>query len=344
MDGADAVAKKRIGIGRVRAASRARSLGFAVLLSAVLLCSQLASFSFSQTPEYIYSVSVDRVILDISVRGSEGQLIRGLPQESFHVYEDGQLQKIKSFENEDLPLAVGLVIDNSRSMRPKRAEVVRAALAFIESSNPGDEMFVVNFDDAPELALPLGRAFSNDAAELKTALTGNDADGRTALYDAIVMGMDHLRAAHLERRVLVVISDGGDNASRHTLQQALTAVRNSNVSIYSIAISDPDAMEQNVTVLKRFSGESGGEFFIQPSLKEIGRICRQIAGNIRIQYTLTYSPANKAHDGSYRKIRVVVDAPRMGKVSILTRPGYLAPSDRASKKSAQGKNQEREHP
>lgn len=285
-----------------------------------------ASSPQQQQQDYTFSVSVDRVLLDVTVFGRNHELLRGLPKESFRVYEDGQLQQIRSFESGDVPVAVGVVIDNSRSMRPKRAEVESAALAFIESSNRGDEVFIVNFDDDVQLALPAARPFSSDLAELKTAISSSSPDGRTALYDAIVRAMEHLQLAHLERRELLIISDGGDNASRNTFHQVLTRVQRSNVGVYSIALADPNAPEQNIPVLKQLSRESGGEFFLQPGLRDVHEVCRRIAADIRTQYTLSYSPTNKAHDGAYRKIRVVVDAPNKEKVVAVTRPGYLAPS------------------
>ena len=309
-----------------------------LLLTATLVI--LAPTSFAQQEEYKFSVSVERVVLDVSVRRQDREALRGLPKSSFHVYEDGRLQEITSFESEDAPVAIGLVIDNSRSMRHKRAEVADAALAFINSSNPGDEFFVVNFDDRAALAMPAGRPFSSDPAELRKVVSENTADGKTALYDAILLALEHLGKAHLERRELIIISDGGDNASRHTFQQVLTLVRRSNAGVYSIALADPDALEQNIPALRKLSVESGGEFVLQPELKDIDSTCRRIARDIRMQYTLGYSPTNKAHDGAYRRIHVVVDSPG-GKITVLTRPGYLAPSKPAQTEANHGGTQTR---
>ncbi len=276
---------------------------------------------------YTITSTVDLVMLDVSVLGKNGGFRSGLEKDNFRVFENGQLQQINSFHPQDQPISIGLVIDNSRSMRPKRAEVTGAALALVRASNSQDEVFIVNFNEKVEMGLAAGKIFTHDLAELETSITRTRADGMTALYDAIAAGIDHLKAAHFERRALVIISDGRDNASHISLRQLSDMVQQSNVGLYTVALPDPDDPEQNTKILKRLSAASGGKFFSPPSVAEVVKVCQTIAKDIRARYTLSYTPANRTRDGSYRKIRVTVITQERENLSILTRPGYRAPSD-----------------
>jgi Ca-activated chloride channel family protein len=227
---------------------------------------------------------------------------------------------------------VGLVVDNSGSMKPKRAEVVAATLDFASASNPQDEMFAVNFNDSVSFDLPRNTPFTDQPAQLRLALSGIEATGRTALYDAVSDAVEHLKRGSHEKKALIVVSDGGDNISRHTLSETLALAVKSDAIIYTIGIFDPDDPDQNPHVLKELAKATGGDVFLPETTKEVLTICRRIALEIRNQYTVTYSSTNKKSDGSYRKIKVKVDSPDHGHVAVRARAGYYAPSNNEARR------------
>ena len=253
------------------------------------------------------------------------RLFPDLSKNDFQVYEDHVLQSIKHFSHEDIPVTVGLVIDNSGSMGPKRADVIDAALSFARSSNPRDQMFVVNFNEHVTYGLPAEIPFSDRQDLLQRALTAIHTIGETALYDAIASSLDHLKQGKCDKKILIVISDGGDNASKHSLAQVIAMAKASDAIIYTIGIFDEQDGDQNPGVLKRFAKETGGEAYFPESSKEIASICEGIARDIRNQYTLAYVPTNQKLDGGYRTIDVRVFAPKRGHLSVRTRTGYTVP-------------------
>ena len=226
---------------------------------------------------------------------------------------------------------MGLVVDNSGSMRSKRPEVIAAALAFVRSSNLQDEMFVVNFNDSASFGLPRNMPFTDQPDQLKSALSDVEATGKTALYDAISDAVEHLRQGFHDKKALIVVSDGGDNASRHTLSETMAAAVKSDAIIYTIGVFDQDDPDRNPHVLKRLADATGGEAFLPESIKDVQTICERIALEIRNQYTVTYISSNKKQDGSYRKIKVKVDAPDRGHLMVRARPGYYAPPNTEAK-------------
>jgi Ca-activated chloride channel family protein len=245
-------------------------------------------------------------------------------KEDFQVYEDHILQQIKNFSHEDLPVTVGLVIDNSGSMASKRTDVIAAALLFARSSNPRDQMFVVNFNENVSYGLPSGIPFTDRLDQLQLGLSDIKAIGETALYDAIAVALDHLQQGSCDKKVLILISDGEDNASKHNLPQVIEMARHSGAIIYAIGIFEQDG-DQNLGVLRRFAKETGGEAFFPESSKELALICEGIARDIRNQYTLAYVPAITKQDGGYRVIEVKASSPGHGRLSIRTRAGYFVP-------------------
>ena len=282
----------------------------------------------NQEGSYAIRTNVDLVVLQAIVRDHKGAPVSGLTRENFQVYEDKVPQQIESFSHEDIPVTVGLVIDNSGSMRPKHSDVVGAALAFARSSNPKDEMFVVNFNERVSMGLPANSPFTSDAAQLETALSRNVITGMTALYDAIAAGLEQLQKGKWDKKVLIVVSDGGDNASKHNLAQVMSMVNQSNAAIYTMGIFDDTDEDRNPRVLKHLSGASGGEAFFPKSLQEILPICEQIAHDIRSQYTITFIPENKKQDETYRTISVKAREASGGRrLSVITRAGYSAPSN-----------------
>ncbi len=297
---------------------------FLSIVPAVAGAQQATQSQPSDAP-YTFNVSVDEVVLHVTVRNREGTPVAGLGKENFQIYEDGALQKTKYFSHDDVPVEVGLIVDNSGSMRSKRAEVLAAALAFARSSNPQDQMFVVNFNEHVSFGLPENMPFTDEVDQLQSALSRISANGETAIYDAVAAGLDHLKKGNRDKRVLIVISDGADNASKHKKEQILAMVARSDAIIYSIALFDEGDPDQRFGVLKQLAKAAGGETFLPESMKDVVPICERIAHDIRSQYTLAYVPTNRKQDGTYRTVQVKASAPGRGRVSVRTRAGYYAP-------------------
>ncbi|MGA8621903.1 MAG: VWA domain-containing protein [Candidatus Sulfotelmatobacter sp.] len=276
--------------------------------------------------DYTIRVNADLVILHATVEDHKGTPVSGLDKKDFQVYEDGIPQQIKYFSHEDIPVTGGLVIDNSGSMGPKRADVVAAALAFARSSNPQDQIFVVNFNEKVSFGLPDDIPFTDNVAQLEVALSKIAANGETALYDAVAIALEHLKKGTRDKKVLVVISDGGDNASKRNLAEIMALIGNPDVIIYTIGIFGEEDPDRNPGVLKRLAKDTGGEAFFPESSKDVVSICERIAHDIRTQYTIAYVPTNRKLDGSYRVIEVKANAPGHGRLFVRTRTGYYAPS------------------
>jgi Ca-activated chloride channel homolog len=275
-------------------------------------------------------VPTDLVALRVTVTDDKGQFVPNLQQDNFRVFEDKVEQKIAVFSNTDVPVTMGLVIDNSGSMREKRAQVNAAALTFVKTSNPQDEAFVVNFND--EYYLDTEHDFTSDEQELNEALSRIDTRGSTALYDAIVGSLDHIKKGHKDKKVLLVITDGDDDASRMTLEQALKAAEQSNAAIYAIGVfSDDDRkndkrmVRHSKKVLAELADATGGMAYFPDSLDQVEPVCAQVARDIRNQYTIGYYPSNTVKDGSFRSIQLQLIPPRgRGKMFARTRSGYYA--------------------
>ncbi|HKE57389.1 MAG TPA: VWA domain-containing protein [Pyrinomonadaceae bacterium] len=270
-------------------------------------------------------IYIDLVVLHASVQDRKSIPVSGLGKEDFQVYEDGVLQQIDFFNHEDIPVTVGLVIDNSGSMRPKRTEVIAAALAFARASNKKDQIFVVNFNEHVSFSLPANTPFTDKPAQLEFALSKIAADGMTALYDAVAAALEHLKWGNRDKQVLIVISDGADNASRHNLASLMALARHSEAIIYTIGLYDRDDPDRNPGSLKQLAKATGGEAFFPESVKDVLPICDRIARDIRNQYTLSYTPTNTRYDGKYRVIEVKAKAPGRDRLMVRTRAGYYAP-------------------
>ncbi|MEN6536661.1 MAG: VWA domain-containing protein [Bryobacteraceae bacterium] len=280
-------------------------------------------------------MDVALVVLHATVSDRQGGFVSDLGEQDFVVYEDGVPQRIRLFRNEDIPVTVGLVVDHSTTMRPKLAEVTAAARTFVRSSNREDEMFVVNFNEIASLGLPGMIRFTDSTAELETAITAAPTGGQTALYDAIAMALEKLQAGSRDKKVLIVVSDGGDNVSSHSLSQVMKLAGQSSAVIYTIGLFDENDPERNPGVLKRLAQETGGEVFFPSQLSEVVAICERIARDIRHQYTIGYVPTNLARDGAYRAIRVRARAKGHDRLSVRTRTGYIAVGEtRVEEKSA----------
>jgi len=270
------------------------------------------------------TISVDTalVVLPVRVTGANGDFVSGLTQKQFRVYEEGRPQEISLFQQEDTPVTVGLVVDHSRSMAPNLPNVATAVSAFAQSSNPDDEMFVVDFSDKVSVELPGGKPFTSKPRELAQAVSEVSARGMTALYDAVAEGLKHLELGRLEKKALIIVSDGGDNASGRNYADVLEMARRSQVVIYAIGLIDSHE-EQNPGVLRHLCKDTGGLAFFPTEGQSISNISTSIAHDLREQYTIGFVPEKK-YDDSFRKIRVQVRADGRGKLQARTRSGYFA--------------------
>ena len=304
-------------------------------LGALLLMppAALQTENLQDTQPYTISLNVDQVMLDVSVVDHDGKFVSGLVAENFKVYEDGRPEEISYFLKKDVPVSIGLAIDNSASMHGKRAEIVGAAMSFVEASNPHDEMFVVHFNEDVRFALGTAGPFTNDPLKLRGAFLRMIAAGQTALYDAVSQAIDHLGKGKHDRKALLVISDGGDNASQHGLKETLQLVQASHVVVYTISLYDPSNRDQKPRVLRRLAKASGGESFFPKELDQIGSICHGIATDIRNQYLLAYRSSNSKRDGAFRHVRVTLDSPAAKRLVVRTREGYFAPTEKGAKGS-----------
>jgi Ca-activated chloride channel family protein len=274
---------------------------------------------------FVIRKNVDEVLLHATVIDNRLRMVTDLDRNAFTVFEDGKPQTILSFRHEDIPVAIGIVIDNSGSMREKRAKVNQAALNLVRSSNPQDEVFVVNFNDE----YYLDTDFTNDLLKLKEALEKIDAKGGTALYEAVVASAEHLKKdARLERKVLFVVTDGEDNASRETLEQAVKQLQEENgPSVYAIGIlGDEEHPKRARRALDIIAQRTGGLAFFPKTLDEVDEISRQVAHDIRNQYTIGYQPTNPRSSGGFRTIRVEAKSKGHGKLEVRTKSGYYAGS------------------
>ncbi len=269
---------------------------------------------------------VELVVLHATVLDEKGNFVPDLKPDNFRIFEDKVEQKIALFKREDLPVTMGLVIDNSGSMRSKRSRVNAAALTFVQTSNPKDQIFVVNFND--EYYLDLDRDFTDDPRELKDALERIDSRGSTALYDALIGSLDHLKKGSRDKKVLLVITDGEDNASRKDLSYATQAVQQSSAIIYAVGLFSDDShqeVKRGTKALKVITEATGGQPYFPKNVEEVESICAQIAHDIRNQYTIAYYPSNAKRDGTFRAVQLQVTPPRgRGKMTVRTRTGYYA--------------------
>jgi Ca-activated chloride channel family protein len=272
------------------------------------------------------------VDLHATVMDQSGHLVTNLPREAFTVYENGVKQEIRDFRREDVPVSLGLIIDNSGSMRDKRAKVEAAALALVKDSNPQDEVFVVNFNDEAYNDLPNGKDFTSNIQEMEQALKRIDSRGGTAMRDAMRMAIDHLKEkAHREKKVLVVVTDGNDNSSLISLENLVKASQQTGVLIYSVGLlseEQPEEARRAEQALNALAEATGGEAFFPKDVSEVERIAHQVAHNIRNQYSIVYAPADQTMDGTFRKIQLVVNAP--GNLKVRTRSGYYATPDQGT--------------
>ncbi|HEY3838338.1 MAG TPA: VWA domain-containing protein [Bryobacteraceae bacterium] len=279
----------------------------------------------------IESAGTHLVVCDTTVQDKSGRPVTDLKQSAFTVSENGVKQEIRLFRHNDGPVSLGLLIDNSGSMRDKRNSVEAAALELVKASNPGNEVFVVNFNDEVHFDNPHGKNFTTDRQEIQEALTRIDSRGDTAIWKAIVDSIAWMKKAHRETHVLVVVTDGVDDASHLKLEDLVRSAQQSDVTIYVIGLladeekrSAHDARRQ----LSLLAEATGGEAFYPHKLADVERIAQQVARQMSSQYVIGYKPSNEALDGAFRRIKVTVKA--AGRPTVRTRTGDYAAADPAS--------------
>ena len=283
----------------------------------------------SQSGVFVFRKDVDEVLLHATVVDDKQHIITNLDKNAFTILEDGKPQSIISFHHVDIPVAMGILIDNSGSMREKRSKVNQAALNLVRSSNPRDEVFIVNFNDEQYL----DQDFTHDLRKMKEALEKIDARGGTALYDAVVASADHLRQnARLEKKVIFLVTAGEDNASSETLEQAVKQLQQEGgPSVYTIGIlGDEDHPKRARKALQIIADRTGGISFFPKTLDEVDNISRTIANDIRNQYAIGYKPTSPKKAGEFRQIRVEAKAKGHGKLVVRTKTGYYAGTEAAS--------------
>jgi len=292
------------------------------LLPAACLAQDKAPAKGDDGADAVFSADTQLVPLNVTVTDKTGHLVTNLPRTAFQIFESGALQQIKDFKREDVPVSMGLIIDNSGSMRDKRQGVESAALALVRDSNPQDEAFVVNFNDEAYLDAD----FTSDIKAMEQGLTKIDSRGGTAMRDAIRMSIDHLNEkAKRDKKVLLVVTDGNDNASVATLDAIVHQAQQEDVLIYAIGLlSEEDKKEAGKAkrALNLLVESTGGQVFYPKDVSEVDKIAHEVAHDIRNQYTITYSPTNAALDGSFRPIKIAVKA--AGSPVARTRTGYYA--------------------
>jgi Ca-activated chloride channel family protein len=271
-----------------------------------------------------FTTESELVVLHVTVKDQQGRYVPGLPQDAFSIFEDNRPQSVSFFSSEDAPVTVGLLVDNSGSMQPNRDLVLAASMAFVERSNPRDEVFALTFNETIQAALPQEMPFTSDPAVLRDALAhAISTRGRTALYDALAAGEEYLARGQFERKALVVVSDGGDNASATTFEEILNHTQASNVVIHAVGLVDAVDEDANPKRLKQLAQASGGVVFQPRSAKQVAEAIARVALDIRSAYTLGYVPAS-ASSGGFHRIRVAVRSPGGRNVVVKTRAGYMS--------------------
>jgi Ca-activated chloride channel family protein len=271
--------------------------------------------------QIIIRADVNLVQVNMRVTDSEGHSVPGLKKENFELFVDGVRLSISQFQDEDAPVTAGIVVDNSASMGPKREEVIAAAMAFARASNPRDQMFVVHFNEQARFGLPESTPFTSKVDELQAAISKMEVGGTTALYDAISLARSRFRRAFYGRKVLLVITDGGDNSSKASFADVLKGAIGDGAVVFAIGIFDKDNADSNPGLLTQLAQATGGEAYFPTEISAITSLCEQIAGEVRRQYTIAFKGEE---DGKYHRIRAAASAPDRGPLTVHARAGYFA--------------------
>ena len=272
--------------------------------------------------------NVDLVLVNVAVANSDDRFVSNLKAGDFSLVDGKHPQQIRYFSSEDAPLSIAIVLDTSRSMRNNFAQARSAAMEFFQYSNPRDEFAVVTFADRPRLLA----GFTDTPGEIEAALQPVEADGFTALWDAVYVALAEMRKAHYGRKALLVISDGGDNQSRYTLGEIKSILKEADVQLFAIDIYEryPKTAEEKsgLLALDEVAGVTGGRVFLTHDAEDIHEAVKQISDELRTQYVLGYSLSPSARDGKWHKIKVSMNAPNSKKLRVYAKKGYYAPVDR----------------
>jgi Ca-activated chloride channel family protein len=275
-------------------------------------------------------IDVDLAIVNVTVTDPHDRLVTGLEPDNFRVFENNVEQEIQYFSSEDVPISIGVIFDISGSMANKVGKAKEAALQFFKTANPQDEFFLLSFNERAEVMSP----FTNSVEDLQSRLLSASAKGRTALLDAIYLGLTEMRTARNAKRALLIISDGGDNHSRYNENDIKRLVREADTQLYSVGIFDPLDYRSRTpeelsgpSLLSEVTALTGGRAFTVENINELPDIAAKIGAELRNQYILGYHPSNKSHDARWRKIKVKLRAPKgLPPLSIYAKTGYYAPS------------------
>lgn len=270
----------------------------------------------------VFSTRTEVVTVPVIVLDSAGRRVTGLTQNDFRVYEDGRPVSIVAFQQGDVPITLGLVVDYSLSMRSKLPAIVEAVKAFAESTRPGDEMFVVRFNDQIVFDASPEQPFSSDAGRLAAALEQGTPGGATALYDGLIEALQHLRQGTRDRKALIVVSDGGDTTSGRTLAEVVRTAQQSDAVIYVIGLRDATDSKRDLNALKGLASRSGGEAVFPAAEADVARALRRIAQDLREQYTIGFTPGSPTAGERVRKIEVKVSANGAGRLRVRARSSY----------------------
>lgn len=279
-----------------------------------------------QEPRTVFRSQSDLVVLHVNVFDGRSDAVPDLPQSTFHVLEDDKRQDITFFSGADVPVAVGLILDSSGSMIARQHMVLAGGAAFARSTHPEDELFTIHFNEYVQFGLPPTVPFTSRQSLLQTALAKYRPGGKTALHDAVISGLEHLERASHQKRVLVVLSDGEDNASRYSEDDMIERARASDAIIYTVSNANRRiGFAGDAGVLRELAEVTGGVAYFPSSDEKVVESFDEIAGNIRRGYTIGYVPANPARDGTFRRVKVMVLVPGRTHLSVRTRDGYRAP-------------------
>jgi Ca-activated chloride channel family protein len=294
-----------------------------VVVLAALCCAPLVAV---QNTQDVFRSESDLVVLHVNVFNGRSDAVPELPQSAFRVFEDEQPQEITFFSGADVPVAVGLILDNSSSMIARQGMLIAGGAAFARSSHENDELFTIHFNEHIQFGLPGGTLFTDRGTLLQAALSRYRPGGRTALYDAVIAGLNRLESASNQKRVLVVLSDGEDNASANSEDAMLERARASNTMVYTVSNANRygDLGGGDAGLLRRLARVTGGMAYFPDSDREVVEDLDRIAGNIRRGYLIGYVPSNAAHDGTYRRVKVLVRAPGKRDLRVQSRDGYRA--------------------
>jgi len=273
---------------------------------------------------------VDLALVNVTVTDPYNRLVTGLETDNFRVFEDNVEQEVVTFSAEDVTISIGVIFDFSGSMSNKVGKAREAALQFFKTANPQDEFFLVSFNERAELT----SSFTNSVEDLQSRMMLTPPKGRTALLDAIYLGLSQMRGAHNAKRALLILSDGGDNHSRYNESDIKRLVKEADTQLYAIGIFDPLGFRNRTpeelggpSLLSEVTEMTGGRVFAVEKLDELPDIASKIGMELRNQYVLGYRPSNKAHDARWRKLKIKLRAPKgLPPLSVYSKTGYYAPS------------------